>query len=100
MGIKDLVSRSVQVRQAGCAVSAATVLMRDDQTDRVYALAGDTAYTMTELVSEIERQGNKSVEYKDLPEKDYKAALTDTWVREEFSYMMAGPDVGISKGAL
>jgi NAD(P)H dehydrogenase (quinone) len=86
--------------RADYAAAAATVLMRDDRTSQVYELAGDRSWTMTELAAEITRQANKTVEYKNLPEEDYKAALVDGGMPEEFAAMMANSDVGISKGAL
>lgn len=92
--------RIASAARADYAAAAAAVLIRDDQTDRIYELAGDTAFTMTELAAEITRQTNKKVEYKDLPEEDYKAALVDGGMPGEFAAMMANSDIGISKGAL
>ena len=82
------------------AAAAATVLTRDGHSGRIYELAGDKAYTMTELAAEITRQANKTVKYKDLTEEDYKAALIDGGIPEEFAAMLAESDVWISKGAL
>jgi NAD(P)H dehydrogenase (quinone) len=82
------------------AAAAAAVLIRDDQEDRIYELAGDTAYTMTELAAEITRQANKTVEYRDLSEEGFKAALVSGGMPLEFAAILADSDVGISKGAL
>jgi NAD(P)H dehydrogenase (quinone) len=46
-----------------------------NQAGKVYELAGDNAYTLTEYAAEIARQSGKPVVYKDLPAADYKAAL-------------------------
>ena len=92
--------RIASAARADYAAAAAAVLIRDNQADRIYELAGDTTYTMNKLAAEITRQTNKTVEYKDLPEKEYKAALVEGGMPEEFAAMLAETDVGISKGAL
>jgi len=82
------------------AAAAAAVLAKDDQAGKVYELAGDSAYTLSDLATEIAQQSGKPVVYNDLPEADYKAALVQVGLPEGFAALLADSDVGASKGAL
>ena len=86
--------------RADYADAAATVLINDGHANRIYELAGDKAFTMSDLAAEIMRQSGKTVEYKNLTVEDYKAALISKGTPEEIAPMVADMDVGISKGAL
>ena len=87
--------------RADYAAAAATVITaKDNQAGRVYELAGDTAFTMTELAAEIERQAGKPVRYQNLPEADYRQALVGVGLPEPVAAMLAESDTGISKGGL
>lgn len=82
------------------AAAAAAILTSDNQAGRTYELAGDTAFTLAELAAEIARQSGKAVEYKNLPEADYKAALIRFGVPEGMAESLADADIGASQGAL
>jgi NAD(P)H dehydrogenase (quinone) len=86
--------------RADYADAAVTVLTGDGHANRIYELAGDKAFTMAELAAEITRQSGKTVEYKNLPIEDYKAALIKKGTPEGIAPMVASMDEGISKGAL
>jgi NAD(P)H dehydrogenase (quinone) len=59
------------------AEAAALSLIHDDGSkERVYELAGDNAFTLSEFVAEVSRQANKPVQYKNLPEPDFASLLT------------------------
>lgn len=92
--------RIASAARADYAAAAAAVLTREDQAGKVYELAGDTAYTLSELAAEIARQSGKSVVYKDLPEAAYAAALVQVGLPEGFARLLADSDVGASQGAL
>ena len=92
--------RIASAERADYAAAAAAVLIGDGHTGRIYELAGDKAFTMAELAAEITRQSGKTIEYKDMPVEDYKAALVSTGTPEDIAPMVANMDVGISKGAL
>jgi NAD(P)H dehydrogenase (quinone) len=46
-------------------------------SNRTHELAGDTSYTLAELVAELNRQTGRSVVYQDLTQKDFEGALFD-----------------------
>lgn len=86
--------------RADYADAAAAVLTADNQAGRVYELAGDTAYTLTELAAEISRGSGKSIGYVNLPEADYKNALLKAGLPEPIAELLANSDAGVAKGAL
>ena len=67
---------------------------------KTYELAGDEAYTLSDLAAEISTQTGKQIPYKDLPEADYAVALKGFGLPEGLADAIAGWDVGASKGAL
>jgi NAD(P)H dehydrogenase (quinone) len=83
------------------AEAAATVLTSgEDQAGRVYELAGDEAYTLSEFVAEVARQSAKSISYRNLPEAEFKAALVGAGLPKALAALLADSDTGISKAAL
>ncbi len=86
--------------RADYAEAAATVLVTAGHEGKTYELAGDTAYTLSDLAAEISRQTGKPVPYKNLPESDYAAALAGFGLPEGFAAAIAGWDTGASQGAL
>jgi NAD(P)H dehydrogenase (quinone) len=86
--------------RADYAAAAAAVLSLDDQAGRVYELAGDQAYTLSELAAEIARQAGQPVVYRDLPEAAYEAALVQAGLPGFLAAMLAESDVGAAKGGL
>jgi NAD(P)H dehydrogenase (quinone) len=92
--------RIASAARADYAAAAATVLTLSDQARRIYELAGDTAYTLTELAAEISAQSGKEIAYKDLPEADYKAILLGAGLPEGLAALLADSDTGASKGGL
>ncbi|MBT9552765.1 MAG: SDR family oxidoreductase [Hydrogenophaga sp.] len=92
--------RIASAARADYAAAAAAVLTKDGQAGQVYELAGDTAYTLSELAAEIALQSGKPVVYNDLPEAAYAAALVQVGLPEGFAALLADSDVGASKGGL
>lgn len=92
--------RIASAARADYAAAAAAVLRNDAETGRVYELAGDTAYSLAELASEISRLSGKAVRYQDLPPADYKAALLGAGLPEGLAALLADSDAGASQGAL
>ena len=86
--------------RADYAEAAAVALTAPAQAGKVYELAGDDSYTLTEFAAELSRQSGKPVPYVNLPEADYKAALFGAGLPEPIADLLADSDVGASKGGL
>jgi NAD(P)H dehydrogenase (quinone) len=86
--------------RADYAAAAASVLTSAGQAGKVYELAGDEAYTLTELAAEIARQSGKAVVYQNLPEADFKEALLGAGLPEHVAGLLSDSDIGVSKGGL
>lgn len=82
------------------AAAAAAVLTQGVNGDKVYELAGDVAYTLAELVAELNRQTGGSVHYQNLPQADFAAALVGAGLPPPFAELLADSDAGAAKGAL
>lgn len=82
------------------AEAAAVVLAGEGHAGKIYELAGDSAYTLAELAAEVSRQSGKPVEYRNIPEADYKAALVGFGLPEVVAALLSNSDTAASKGAL
>ena len=92
--------RIASAARADYAAAAAAVLTSADQAGKVYELAGDETYTLTELAAEISRQSGKTVVYQNLAEADLKEALLGAGLPEHVAGLLSDSDIGASKGAL
>ena len=86
--------------RADYAEAAAAVLTSDNQAGRVYELAGDTSYTLTEYAAEISRQSGKNIAYVNLQEAEYKNVLIKVGLPEVIAELLANSDTCASKDAL
>lgn len=86
--------------RADYAAAAAVVLTEVNQAGKVYELAGDDAYTLTDLAAEISRQAEKHVSYQNLPKAEFKNALIGAGLPEAFAELLADSDLGASQGGL
>lgn len=86
--------------RADYAEAAARVMTLDNQAGNVYELAGDEAWTLSDLTAQLSELSGKSVVYQNLSEADFKAALQGAGLPEPFAALLANSDVGASKGGL
>jgi NAD(P)H dehydrogenase (quinone) len=86
--------------RADYAEAAAAVLTAEGEVERVYELAGDTAYTLAELAGELSRQSGKSVGYVNMTEMEYRGVLVKAGFPEAVAALIADSEAGISRGAL
>lgn len=86
--------------RADLAEAAVVVATGTGHDDKIYELAGDDAYTLTDLAAEISRQTGKDIPYKNFPANDYVAVLKGAGIPEGFAQALAGFDVDASNGAL
>lgn len=82
------------------AEAAAAVLTTDGHENKIYELAGDEAYTLSEFAAEISRQSGKDIPYHNLSEADFTAALVNIGLPEGFAQVLADSDAKAAKGAL
>lgn len=82
------------------AAAAAKVIREEGHAGKVYELAGDTAWTLSELAAELSTQSGKNVVYQNLSEAEYAAALRGVGLPDAFASLLADSDTGASKGGL
>lgn len=92
--------RIASAARADYAEAAVAVLTKPHQAGKVYELAGDYSYTLTEFAAEIRQRSGKQVAYQNLPEADYQAALVHAGLPEGLATVLADSDTGASKGGL
>jgi NAD(P)H dehydrogenase (quinone) len=93
--------RIASAARADYAEAAAVVLTAgEDQAGRIYELAGDQSYSLSEFAAEIARQSGKPVAYQNLAEADFRAALVGAGLPEGLAALLADSDNAASKGAL
>jgi len=86
--------------RADYAAAAAKVLTLDNQAGKIYELAGDEAWTLTELAAEVAQQTSTALHYQNLSEADFQAALLNAGLPEGLAAVLADSDTGASKGGL
>ncbi|MGY6031370.1 SDR family oxidoreductase [Phytobacter sp. AG2a] len=86
--------------RADYAAAAARVVSEDGHAGKVYELAGDNAWTLSELAAELSKHSGKAVVYQNLSEADFAAALKGVGLPEAFANLLADSDTGASKGGL
>ncbi|RDL44933.1 NAD(P)-dependent oxidoreductase [Marinomonas piezotolerans] len=86
--------------RADYADAAAIVITSEGQAGKVYELAGDQAFTLTEYAAHVAKISGKEVVYQDLPEAEYAKVLVSVGLPEGFAKILADSDTGAAKGAL
>lgn len=86
--------------RADYAEAAAIVLSAEGHANKTYELAGDEAYTLTELAAEISKQSGKQIPYNNLTEAQYADILKSFGLPAVLAEMLADSDTGASKGGL
>ncbi len=92
--------RFATAARAEYAAAAVAVLTSEGHENKVYELGGDEPYSLAELASEVARQANKPVDYKDLPQEDYAKALVGFGLPNGLAGAIADADAGASRGEL
>ncbi|MBA7853190.1 SDR family oxidoreductase [Enterobacter cloacae] len=86
--------------RADYAAAAAKVVSEEGHAGKVYELAGDSAWTLSELAAELSKQSGKPVVYQNMSEADFAAALKSVGLPAGLADMLADSDEGASKGGL
>ncbi|WP_058912556.1 SDR family oxidoreductase [Entomohabitans teleogrylli] len=92
--------RIASASRADYAAAAAKVLKLEHQAGKVYELAGDEGWTLSELADEVSRQSGKTVTYQNLSEADFRSALLGAGLPEGLAAMLANSDAGAARGGL
>jgi len=82
------------------AEAAAEVMTREDQAGKVYELAGDDSYTLAQFAAEIAVQSGEKIDYVNLSQSEFAAALKNAGLPEGLAEMLADSDAGAEKGGL
>lgn len=82
------------------ADAAAEVLAGDNQAGKVYELAGDDSYTLAQFAAEIAAQSSEKVDYVNLSQQEFAAALKSAGLPDGLAEMLADSDAGAEKEAL
>ena len=82
------------------AEAAVTVLTTKGHIGKVYELAGDEAYTLSDLAAQISKQTDKNIPYKNLPEGEYATLLKGFGLPDGLAHAIASWDISASKGDL
>ncbi|WP_333501672.1 SDR family oxidoreductase [Kluyvera genomosp. 2] len=86
--------------RADYAAAAARVMTEDGHAGKVYELAGDNGWTLSELAAELAKQSGKNVVYQNLGQADFAAALKSVGLPAGLADMLADSDIGAAKGGL
>ncbi|MCY1719008.1 SDR family oxidoreductase [Prolixibacteraceae bacterium Z1-6] len=86
--------------RADFAEAAAVVISDESHKGKVYELAGDAFYTLTDLAAEISKQSGKTIPYNNLPETEYAQILKSIGLPEFFADAIASWDTSASKNDL
>ena len=92
--------RIASAARADYAEAIAAVALNAGLQGKVYELAGDTAYSMSEMAAEVSRQTGKAIGYTSLPQADYAAMLQGFGLPEGFAAVLADSDAQAARGAL
>ena len=86
--------------RADYAEAAAVVLTTEGQAGKVYELAGDSSYTLSDLASMISQNTEKPVIYQDLPQSEFEAVLSSIGLPSGLAALLADSDAAAAQGAL
>lgn len=86
--------------RADYAEAAAVAITDETHKGKVYELAGDNYYTLTDLAAEISNQTGKNIPYRNLTEAEYTKILESFEIPAGLASAIASWDVSASKGDL
>lgn len=92
--------RIASASRADYAQAAAVVLTSSEQAGKVYELAGDDSYTLSDLAALITQQSGTQVAYQNLPKAEYEAVLLSVGLPAAVADLLADSDAAAAKGAL
>jgi NAD(P)H dehydrogenase (quinone) len=82
------------------AAAAAVVLASGQAVPQIYELAGDTAFTLSDLAAETAKQAGRELPYHNLGQHEYRELLVTVGLPAIVADLLANSDFAASKGAL
>ena len=82
------------------AEAAIKVLTNEVHANKIYELAGDKAFTLSELAAEVSKQTGKTIEYQNVSDKEYTENLIKQGLPDALAASIASWDIGASKDDL
>ncbi len=82
------------------AEAAAVVLTTENQAGKIYELAGDDGFTLTEFAAEISKQSGKAIPYNDIGGEAFAQLLVDVGLPQVFAQALADSEVQAANGWL
>lgn len=86
--------------RADYAAAAAVVLASGQSVAPIYELAGDTAFTLSDLAAETGKQAGRELPYHNLGQHEYRELLVTVGLPAIVADLLANSDFAASKGAL
>jgi NAD(P)H dehydrogenase (quinone) len=86
--------------RADYAAAAAIALTQPDQAGKVYELAGDNAFTLSQFASYISAASGQKVEYNNLSQAEYTKLLEQVGLPAAVAAMLGDSEAGAAEGAL
>ena len=87
-------------RQDFAEAAAAVLADPEIGPSRVYELAGDTSFTMSDYAVELSKAAGKSVTWTNLPEAEYAKILVSNGLPEAVATFVAALDISVANGAV
>jgi NAD(P)H dehydrogenase (quinone) len=82
------------------AAAAAVVLASGQAVPQIYELAGDTAFTLSDMAAETGKQAGRELPYHNLGQHEYRELLVTVGLPAIVADLLANSDFAASKGAL
>ena len=92
--------RFASAARSDYAAAAVAVLTGLGHENKIYELAGDAPYTLSELAAEVSKQAGKPVAYNNLSPQDYQAALEGFGLPAALAAYLVDADLGAANGEL
>jgi NAD(P)H dehydrogenase (quinone) len=93
-------ARISSATRADYAEADAAALIGTGHAGRTYELAGDQAWTLSDLAAEISQQTGRAIPYRDLPPAEHVKLLMNVGLPEGLAQAISGWDVAAAQGAL
>jgi NAD(P)H dehydrogenase (quinone) len=92
--------RFASASRADYAGAAVMVLTQPDHAGKTYELAGDHAYSMSELAEEVSKHAGRKIAYNNLPPSEYESMLLGLGLPKMVFDVVLDADAKSSKGEL